>query len=673
MLTLPEKILFALAAAVALYFGYQHFRRVYLIIRQGAGKPPRTQTVVAQLAWAGGQWLSLAPVWKTRTVSSVFHALIAWGFVFYFLVNFGDLFQGYFPVKFLGSGLIGNVYRLLADLFTLSVLIGMIYFLVRRFVLHSKDLTFRENVQLHEKVKAGGIRRDSLIVGLFILAHVGFRWVGESFAVALEHGADPWQPFASLLAQAWSGLPDPALTVGHHLGWWLALGLILGFIPYFPYTKHFHLIMSGVNFLTKPERTSLGSLDPENFEDESVEEFGVTTLKDLPWTHIVDAYACIMCNRCQDVCPAYVTGKELSPSALEINKRYFINEHAGSLADGSFFGQEEVPGLLQTVMSESALWACTACGACVDICPVGNEPMFDIMYMRRAKVLMENDFPKELKGAFRGMERNGNPWNQRAGDRMAWAEGLNVPTVEENPDFELLWWIGCAPSYDPRAQQTAQALAQVLNHAGVNFAVLGEMESCTGDSARRAGNEFLFFQMATANIETLNEVKPKRIVTTCPHCLHTLGKEYEQYGGFYDVIHHTQLLSELTAAKKISVNGGDGADLITFHDPCYLGRHNGIVDAPRTLLNGMGVHTVEMPRSGKQSFCCGAGGAQMWKEEEHGEKAVNQERYDEAKATGAKTIAVGCPFCLTMMTDAATQSGDGVMVKDVAELLAERL
>jgi Fe-S oxidoreductase len=212
-----------------------------------------------------------------------------------------------------------------------------------------------------------------------------------------------------------------------------------------------------------------------------------------------------------------------------------------------------------------------------------------------------------------------------------------------------------------------------MTHAGVNFAVLGEMESCAGDSARRSGNEFLFYQMATANIETLNEVKPKRIVTTCPHCLHTLGKEYEQYGGFYDVIHHTQLLSELTAAKKISVNGGEAGDLITFHDPCYLGRHNNIVDAPRDLLNGMGVKSVEMPRNGKQSFCCGAGGGQMWKEEEHGEKAVNQERYDEAKATGAKTIAVGCPFCLTMMTDAATQSGDGVQVKDVVEILAERL
>ncbi|MCX6047460.1 MAG: (Fe-S)-binding protein, partial [Chloroflexi bacterium] len=311
--------------------------------------------------------------------------------------------------------------------------------------------------------------------------------------------------------------------------------------------------------------------------------------------------------------------------------------------------------------------------ACIDICPVGNEPMFDIMYLRRHQVLMEDDFPKELKTAYRGMERNGNPWNQSAANRLDWADGLNVPTIDDNPTPDVLWWVGCAPSYDPRARQTAQALAKVLNAAGVNFAVLGERESCTGDAARRSGNEYLFYEMAKANIETLNEVQPKRIVTTCPHCLHTLGKEYPQYGGHYDVIHHTQLLSELTAAKKISVQNNGENDTITFHDPCYLGRHNSIVDEPRNVLNQTGLTLVEMPRHGKQSFCCGAGGAQMWKEEEHGAEAVNTNRYREAAATGAKTVAVGCPFCLTMLTDAAKTADQGVQVKDVAEIIAERL
>ncbi len=460
-----------------------------------------------------------------------------------------------------------------------------------------------------------------------------------------------------------------ALAVGHHLGWWFALGLILVFIPYFPYTKHFHLIMSGFNFLTKPKRTSLGALEPINFEDESIEEFGVAKVEELPWTHLVDAYSCIMCNRCQDVCPAYLTGKELSPSALEINKRYYLNSHLDDLAAG----KPSELSLIDFAISEPAVWACTACGACINICPVGNEPMFDILYMRRRQMLMENEFPAELKTAYRGMERNGNPWNLSAGDRMAWAEGLQVPLIDENPEPDILWWVGCAPAYDPRARQTARALAKVLKYVGVNFAVLGEMESCTGDAARRSGNEYLFYEMAKANIETLNEVKPKRIVTTCPHCLHTLGKEYVQFGGNYDVIHHTQLLSELTAAGKINVTANGATDTVTFHDPCYLGRHNGIVDAPREVLRGMAVAAVEMPRHGAQSFCCGAGGGQMWKEEEHGTAAVNATRYQEAVSTGARTIAVGCPFCLTMMTDAAKQADQGVAVKDVVEIIAERL
>ena len=336
-------------------------------------------------------------------------------------------------------------------------------------------------------------------------------------------------------------------------------------------------------------------------------------------------------------------------------------------------GGESEFNLVDFAISESAVWACTACGACVDICPVGNEPMFDILYMRRWQTLMEDAYPKELRTAYRGMERNGNPWNQSAGDRMAWAEGLNVPTVEDNPDFELLWWVGCAPAYDPRAQQTAKAFAKVLNAAGVNYAILGEMETCTGDAARRSGNEALFYEMAMANIETLNEFEPKRIVATCPHCLQTLGKEYGEYGGHYDVIHHTQLLSELTAANKISAISNGDSDTITFHDPCYLGRQNGIVDAPRDLISGMGLNSVEMPRHGKQSFCCGAGGAQMWKEEEHGDARVNMVRYEEAAETGAKTIAVGCPFCLTMLTDASKEVDQGVAVVDVIELFAERI
>ncbi|NOZ51388.1 MAG: (Fe-S)-binding protein [Chloroflexi bacterium] len=667
MLTVFEKLLFAALVSAVIWNGYWGFRKVYLVILRGEGDFD-DKNIVPRATKALLSWLTLRPTWKTRPVSSLFHAMIAWGFTFYVLVNFGDVIQGYFPIHFLGEGVIGNGYRLLADVFSVAVIVGMLYFLFRRFIFDSPVLKFRDNIKLLEKVRMGGTHKDSLIVGLFILFHVGFRFLGDSFSIALENHSDPYRPFASAVSALWAGLPTPTLVFWYHAFWWIALGLILAFIPYFPYTKHFHLIMAGVNFLLQPQRTALGTLEPIDFEDESIEQFGVARLEELPWKHILDPFACIMCNRCQDACPAYITGKELSPAALEVNKRYYINTHLDELAAG----QASADTLLDFAISESALWACTACGACIEICPVGNEPMFDLMYMRRNQVLMESDFPDELQTAFTGMERTGNPWKMSAADRMAWANGLDIPTIAENPDPDILWWVGCAPSYDMRAQATAKALAKVMKAAGVNFAVLGERESCTGDSARRAGNEYLFFTMATQNIETLNEVNPKRIVTTCPHCLHTIGKEYGQYGGHYEVIHHTQLLNELIAAGKIAPRL-ESQLKVTYHDPCYLGRHNGVFEEPRQVLRSAARDVVEMERHRNLSFCCGAGGAQMWKEEEHGLEAVNMNRYQEAVSTGADTIAVSCPFCLTMLTDASKQAEESVAVKDIVEIVADAL
>jgi Fe-S oxidoreductase len=375
-----------------------------------------------------------------------------------------------------------------------------------------------------------------------------------------------------------------------------------------------------------------------------------------------------MCYRCQQVCPAYNTGKVLSPAALEINKRYFLNQEGARLASGEQSSQT----LLEFAITKEAVWACTACGACVDICPVGNEPMRDILDIRRALVLMENDFPDQLQTAFRGMERTLNPWNVPPTERMKWAEGLQVPTLDENPEPDLLWWVGCAPATDARAQKIARAFAQILKAADVNYAVLGQMEQCTGDSARRAGNEFLFNEMAAANVEMLNEVAPKRIVTTCPHCLHTLANEYPAFGGNYQVIHHTQLINELVASGKLKLKQ-DGLGEVTLHDPCYLGRHNQIVDAPRQALQAAGVKLVEMPRNGLKSFCCGAGGAQMWKEEEHGNQRVSANRYHEALSTGAARLAVACPFCMVMLNDANKDAGEKMQVLDIAEIVQKAI
>jgi Fe-S oxidoreductase len=299
--------------------------------------------------------------------------------------------------------------------------------------------------------------------------------------------------------------------------------------------------------------------------------------------------------------------------------------------------------------------------------------MRDILDIRRSLVLMDNQFPTQLQQAFKGMERTGNPWNIAPESRLDWAKGFNVPTIEQNPEPDVLWWVGCAPATDARAQKTAQAFAKILNAAGVNYAVLGKNESCTGDSARRAGREDIFFGLAMGNVELLNEVKPKRIVTTCPHCLHTLKNEYPAFGGNYEVIHHTQLINELVGAGKIKLEITSDELRVTFHDPCYLGRHNDVYDAPREALKHAGTVTVEMSRNAAKSFCCGAGGAQMWKEEEAGTAKVNETRFAEAKATGAGTVAVGCPFCLTMMTDASKADNESMQVLDVAELVAARL
>jgi Fe-S oxidoreductase len=642
-------------------------RRIIAIIARGGGSPPWGE-VPGRIGAVLAKTLTFSTVFSARPLASFFHGLVGWGFIFYLLVNLGDVLAGFLEgFTFLGEGVVGGLYRLGADVLSVGVLIGMAALIIRRFLFRPQELSVRPATELHPKARFG-IRKDSAIVGAFILTHVGARFLGESFHLAAA-GADAWQPLASLTAGLWAGWGEAGLEFARHACWWLALGSILAFTPYFLYSKHIHLFFAPLNFLLHPERRSMGELDPLDFEDESIEQFGVSRLEDLSWKGLMDAYACIMCNRCQDACPAYQTGKVLSPAALEINKRYFLNQEGGPIASGQASSQS----MLEFAISREAVWACTACAACVEICPVGNEPMRDILEMRRHQVLMENEFPEQLQTAYRGMERTANPWNIAPDQRLKWAEGLDVPTVEQNPGADYLWWVGCAPATDPRAQKTAQALARVLNAAGVNFAVLGQRERCTGDSARRSGNEYLFFELASSNVETLNQVAPQRILTTCPHCLHTLKNEYPAFGGDYEVVHHTELLQELIENGQLNLGAAQSQGLITFHDPCFLGRQNGVIEAPRQAMSGVGLKLTEMTRSGKRSFCCGAGGAQMWKEEEEGQQRVSEARLDEAQQTGAETVAVGCPFCMVMMEDAARTKGDVIQIKDVVELIDDHL
>jgi len=656
MLTLPEKIAFFLILAASLWFSYQNFSSMIRIIRRGSGQLWFDHPI-KRVTESLSVFLTQKTVLKNRPLVSFIHSLIAWAFTLYILVNIGDILSAYFPdFVFMGRGFIGNLYRFFVDLFSVAALTAVLFFIWRRFIAGSVSAQIRENVLVYKNARQG-IRRDSLIVAGFIFLHIGFRFLGESVHLSMS-GVDSWQPLASLLSPVFSALPGNMQVILHHLFWWLALGLILVFIPYFPFSKHLHLFMGPLNYLTRPERSAYGTMERLDFENESIEQFGAARITDLEQTSLVDAFACIQCNRCQEVCPAYLTGKELSPSALEINKRYFIREKFSELAGG----QTPDENFFIFGLTTSALWACTTCAACVEVCPVGNEPMMDILNIRRDRVLMESEFPKQLQTAFTGMERNGNPWNRNE-DRLAWARedaALKVPTVAENPGFEILYWVGCAGAFDQKGQRVARAFASILNKAGVNFAVLGNEESCTGDSARRAGNEYLFASLAGENVTRLNKAGVKKIVTTCPHCLHTLKNEYSQFGGNYTVIHHTELIGSLLDTQKIVPSGKD-PEQVTFHDPCYLGRHNRVFESPRQGLKTAGLKLTEMEHHSENSLCCGAGGAQMWKEEEAGTDAVRRVRLAEANQTGSSLLATGCPFCLTMLTDARVRFGSGIL------------
>ena len=675
MLPPLHKIAFLLFAIVTGSLGLRGFYRVYRRIRAGSADPDtRLNHLPQRIAYALVTTLTQRRTFHKRSIISFFHSFIFYGFVFYLLVNLVDAAEGFLPFTIASTNIAGIAYNALADALSALVLIGVIALVARRFLLPSRrDFRFNEKTLLHEDVRLSYITRDSLIVSVFILFHVGSRAIGAGAKLAAE-GPDRFQPFATLLSHAFTPANAEAWRI---FGYWGALGSVLLFLIYFPFSKHIHLFMAPAKYLVVRDASS-GVLPPLNLnlealnlESEEIQKIGAGKLEDLGWPRLLDAYACIQCNRCQDVCPATATGKSLSPAALEINKRMELN-HLGA---GFEKGAASPRPLLTFALTPEAAWACTTCGACMQVCPVQDEQMLDIIDIRRHQVMIEGDFPAQLQTAFRGMERAKNPWGINHDQRLAWAEGLQVKTIEDNPEPDVLYWVGCAASYDPQSQKTARAFVQLLNYAGVNFAVLGKQECCTGDSARRAGNEYLYRQLADQNVTTLTAVKPKLIVATCPHCMNTIGKEYKQLGGDFKVMHHTEYLESLTAQGKL--HGDTMASSITYHDPCYLGRHNNVYDAPRNVLRVLSNDFVELDRRRENSFCCGAGGAQFWKEEEPGAERISDNRYREAQQTLAsrgenKVLAVGCPFCKSMLESTPGKDGDAtIAVKDVAELLLE--
>ena len=455
------------------------------------------------------------------------------------------------------------------------------------------------------------------------------------------------------------------------------------------YSKHLHIFTAPFNVAFSRRPKALGPLatpriDPEEMTEEDV--FGAGKVEDLHFKQLLDLATCTECGRCQDQCPAWNTGKPLSPKLVITDLRDHLFEKAPFLLgeadpehpdghDPAVLGKD----LVTDVVGSDVLWSCTTCGACVEQCPVDIEHVDTIMELRRYEVLMESRFPAEAGTMLRNVENSGDPWGLGAGQRLAWTEGLDfeVPVVTDRiPDeVEYLYWVGCAAALEDRARKTARAIAGLLHRAGVGFAVLGPRESCTGDPARRLGNEYLYQLQAQQNIETLNGVGARKVIASCPHCFNTLAREYPDLGGNYEVVHHTQLLRRLVDEGRL-VPAGPVETTVTYHDPCYLGRHNDVYDAPRAVLDAVpGVRSVEMHRCRERGFCCGAGGARMWMEERIG-KRVNLERTDEALATGADVVGTACPYCMVMLDDAIKQrqaegASEGVRVLDVAQVLEE--
>ena len=489
-------------------------------------------------------------------------------------------------------------------------------------------------------------------------------------------------PVGWLISGWFAGMTESSARSTHLTVWWLHTALAFGFIASIPYTRLFHAVAGPLNlFFARPE---LGKMVPVTMEEvEKTERIGASAVHHFNQQQLLSLDACMECGRCEEACPAFATDKPLSPKRVVQDLKRLMTWNLTPRPSRLSVSQAQASAPVRVLHGETiqieTLWSCTTCTACTRVCPVRLDPVTLITDMRRNRV-GEGALSGTAATALRRMQSSGNPWGLPAAERANWAEGIGAPTVKENPSFDLLYWIGCAGSYDRRAQRVARAVVKLLKHAGINFAILGREEKCTGESARRLGDEFLFQELAQSNIATLAKYNVRRILTHCPHCLNSLRQDYPQFGGNYTVIHHTEFLAQLLAEGRLAVTGGvSPSEVVTYHDPCYLARVNGIHQAPRNVLNSVSGAAKspatgfrEMPRRREQTFCCGAGGGRMWMEEEP-QKRVCSLRAKEALQTGATTVAVACPFCLTMLTDGAAAQTESAQVMDVAEILAERL
>lgn len=613
------------------------------------------------------------------------HFFIFWGFTILGIQVIHMFARGFFPgftLPGLSVNLLGGPYLLLKDIIQLVVLVAISMALFRWLVSHPPRLYGFAPAEDRLRGQSHG---EAVLILCFIgtIMISGFLYDGgHLFAGAVTPEIErerAWQPLSALVGLTLAGIGGAGLAeLASNIGWWLHNGVILVFMNLLPISKHFHILTSVPNVFFK-KLEPVGQLSKQDLENATT--FGTSYINQFTWKQVLDMYSCTECGRCSSHCPATISGKQLAPRQLMLNLRDYLYEHEGEVLAAQANGDAAADGSPLTIgenivgeklIHDEVLWACTTCRACEEACPVLIEYVDKIVDMRRHLVQEESRFPTELTRTFKAMETQGNPWGIDAGSRADWAEGLEVPTVAEKPDAEYLYFVGCAGSFDDRHKRTTQALAKILKAANVSFAILGVEEPCNGETARRIGNEYLFQTMAQMAVEVLNGYQVRKIITNCPHCFNTFKNDYPQFGGNFEVIHATELVDRLLAEGKLELNGAGQPRAITYHDSCYLGRYNGVFDAPRSILSRIpGVELREMERSRRFGMCCGAGGGRMWMEEEPTQR-VNFRRVEQALETKPDAVAVACPFCMTMVDDGLKSKGleEKVPALDVMELVA---
>ncbi len=603
---------------------------------------------------------------KRDPVAGLAHSCIFFGFLVVSIAtitHFGRAYDPHFTLPGLG-GALGLYYSLVKDVFEILVLFGVTYGLWRR---------------LKPRVSRVGRSWEGVFVLLmiFILMVTDFLVAGGELmdANAAAPNGMPWMPGGHVAALAMQPL---GAETAHWIGvasWWIHCVCILVFVNFLPIGKHFHVITAFPNVFFR-NMEPYGSIEKINLEE--TESVGIHTTADMTWSMVLDLYSCTECGRCEMYCPTVLTDKPLTHKQLNKDLKSALYDDKAALLSGDQKTVEDLPGLVDGKILADTVWACTTCGSCEQECPVFIDNVPRIIQMRQYKVLMEGDISPELQTAYKGMENNSNPWGIGFDQRDLWAEGLDIPRMAdvagEGNEAPLLYWIGCAGSFDDRIKKVTVSMVNILRAAGIEFAILGNEEGCTGDAARRTGNEYLFQMLATTNVELLNKYGVKKILTHCPHCMHTLKVDYPQFGGNYEVVHHSQFIEELLASGKLKLSG-ESSGSVVWHDSCYLGRYHDIYDAPRNVVKVVpGATLIEMPRNKSRGVCCGAGGGRFWMEEEIGER-INVHRSNEAIATGAECVGSSCPFCLTMLKDGVADLGkeEEVRTQDIAEIVAAAL